>query len=41
MIKIIVRLFRKRSVEFGDPNIFVFVAKLTSPWFFGTLEKIR
>ena len=40
MIPNIVRLFKNRSAELGDPNKLLFVAKLVNPLFCGVRKKI-
>ena len=40
IIKLIVKLFKNRSAELGDPNKLLFVAKLASPLFCGVLKNI-
>ena len=38
IIRIVVKLFRKRSAELADPNKLLFVAKLANPLFCGVLK---
>ena len=40
IIKSIVKLFKNRSAELGDPNTLLFVAKLANPLFCGVLKNI-